>query len=130
VGDDPLHMAEKEGALHARRETAGGVMVFIVENPDLYAKQADELGEQIGSEIESADRPAVLVDLSGVRFVCSALIGRLIDLHKRAKDKGGTLKLCVTGEHVEYSFKLVHLHEVIEIGRDRRALLDAFAAAD
>jgi anti-anti-sigma factor len=124
--DDPLRMNLKGDAAHVRRDDAGGVMVFVVENTNIYPKQGTEIAKQVRAALEPADRPRLLLDLSRVEFICSAFIGRLLDLHKRAAARSGALKLCVTGEHVAYTMKLVKLNRIIEIGGDRQELIDSF----
>jgi anti-anti-sigma factor len=122
---DPLHMGEKESAARVLREVVDGVLVFRVQNPNIYPKQADEIGDEIVADMEAAHSPRVLLDLSGVEFVCSAFLGRLIEMHKRAKERHGGFKVCVASPHVEFTAKLLHLNQVMEIGHDPEPLLRA-----
>lgn len=124
--DDPLDMKLKEDAAHVHRETAGDVTVFIVENENVYPKQSSEIAASIRGVILAAKPPKVLIDLSQVQFLCSAFIGKLIELHKLAEKGGGVIKLCVTGEHVAYTMKLVKLNKIIHIGGKRQKLIDSF----
>ena len=123
---DPLNMNLKEDAARIREETAGGVHVLIVENENVYPKQSGEIAAAVRGKVSAADAPKVLVDLSAVQFICSAFIGQLVDLHKLAEERGGTIKLCVTGEHVAYTMKLVKLNNILDIGGDRQTLIDSF----
>ncbi len=123
---DPLNMNLKEDAAHVREETAGDVRVLVVENENVYPKQSKEIAGAIREVLATADAPKVLVDLSPVQFVCSAFIGQIVDLHKLAEERGGAIKLCVTGEHVAYTMKLVKLNNIIHIGGDRQQLLESF----
>ena len=124
--DDPLNMNLKEDAAHVHHETAGDVAVLVVENENVYPKQSREIAASIRGTILAAAASKVLIDLSQAEFICSAFIGEIVKLHKLAEEQGGKLKLCVTGEHVAYTMKLVKLSNVIEIGGDRQALLDSF----
>ena len=124
--DDILHMGLKEDAAHVRREDAGGVIVLAVGNENIYPKQSAEIGAEIRAELASVDRPRLLLDLSAVKFVCSAFIGKLVELQKDAAARSGEIKVCVTGEHVVYTMKLVRLHKIIQLAPDRQQLLDAF----
>ena len=123
---DPLHMNLKDGAAHVHREDVGDVMVFGVENENVYPRQADEIAAIIKAGIIASDKPKAIVDLSRVQFICSAFIGLLIDVHKLAGEKSGEIKLCVTGEHVAYTMKLVKLQKIMQIAGDRQQLLDSF----
>ena len=123
---DPLDMKLKEDAAHVHREAAGDVTVFVVENENVYPKQSNEIAASIRGAILAAEPPKVLIDLSQVQFLCSAFIGKLIELHKLAEEQGGAIKLCVTGEHVAYTMKLVKLNNIIHIGGKRQELIDSF----
>jgi len=123
---DPLHMNLKGDVAHVRREDVGEVMVFVVDNDNIYPKQAKEIAHAVKGGIRSADRPKVLLDLSRVQFICSALIGHLVYLHERAQAKSGDFKICVTGERPAYTMKLVHLNRVMDIGGDRQQLIESF----
>jgi anti-anti-sigma factor len=124
--DDPLNMNLKEDAARVHHEAAGDVTVFVVENENVYPKQSQDIASAIRGAILAADAPKVLIDLSQVQFICSAFIGRIIELHKLAEERGGVIKLCVTGEHVAYTMKLVKLNNIIPIGGNRQELLDSF----
>jgi len=124
--DDPLDMKLKEDAAQVHREAAGDVTVFVVENENVSPKQSNEIAASIRGAILAAKPPKVLIDLSQVQFLCSAFIGKLIELHNLAEEGGGTIKLCVTGEHVAYTMKLVKLSKIIHIGGSRQELIDAF----
>lgn len=124
--DDPLNMNLKEDAAHVHHETAGDVAVLVVDNENVYPKQSKEIAAAIRGTISAATEPKVLIDLSQVEFMCSAFIGEIVGLHKLAEERSGTVKLCVTGEHVAYTMKLVKLSNIIEIGGDRQVLLDSF----
>lgn len=122
----PLQTSLNTDAAHVRREDVSDVVVFAVENENIYPKQAEEIAGVIKAGILSADRPKVLADLSRVKFICSVFIGHLIELHKQATDRSGELKICVTGEHAAYTMKLVKLSNIIEIGGDRQKLIESF----
>jgi len=126
LSDDPLKPDLKADEAHIRREDVADVMVFAIENENVYPKQAGEIAAVIRALALSAPRPKILVDLSRVQFISSAFIGNLADLQKLASEKSGSLKICVTGGHVAYTMKLVKLNKLIEIAGDRQTLLDSF----
>jgi len=124
--NDPLHLNLKSDAAHVRRENVNGVMVFEVANENVYPKQAAEIEDVVRAALLTGKTPKALVDLTRVQFIASDFIGRLIDLHKLAGERDGALKICVTGERVAYTMKLVKLNKLIEIGGDRQQLLESF----
>ena len=112
-------------AAHVRREDAGGVMGFVVENENVYPRQAAGIRGIIEADLTRAARPKVLVDLRRVEFICSTFIGGLVLLHKLAKERSGEVKLHVTGERAAYTMKLVKLHKIMETGGDREKLIES-----
>jgi len=119
-------MDEKDDAGRARLENVGDVMVFVVETADVYPRQSKHIHGAIKAGIETAAEPKVVVDLSNVKFVCSAFIGEFIALHKLAEKRAGGLKICVTDEHIAYTMELLRLNEIIEIGSDAQQLAASF----
>jgi anti-anti-sigma factor len=128
ASNDPLHMNEKLGHVRIEHAREGKVDVFQVDSPDVYPNQSDEIHAIIEGSIGRDAPPLVLLDLSAVKFVCSAFIGKLVDLRNQIDHLSGTIKILVTHERVAYTMKLVGLQELLEIGADRRALLNSLEA--
>jgi len=124
--EDPLHSDAKTRAARVRRESVRGVSVFVVETESVYPRQAAEIASALKGGVLAAERPKVLADLSGVRFVCSAFIGKLMEVFKESEQRGGTFKICVKDERVAYTMKLVRLDALVEVGCDRAALIESF----
>lgn len=68
--------------------------------------------------------PHVIVDLSALDLISSALVAMLVLLNKRMRAAAGTLQLCglnVVVREVFYRFKLDSLFEIIELESDHTA---------
>jgi anti-anti-sigma factor len=126
--NDPLHLDAKLDHVRIEHHTERGVKVFQVMSRDVYPRQSDEIHAIIEGAI-GRRKPVVLLDLGEVRFICSAFLGRLINLHKQIDHLSGQLKIFVADEHVRYTMGLVGLDRLVEVGSDRRALLDGLRAA-
>ena len=104
----------------------GDVMMFVVESKQVYPKQVDEILHIIRGRISEAAGPKVIVDLCNVEFVCSALIGGFVALHKLAHSRSGELKMCVADKQIMNTMKVLRLTDIIEIDDDVRALASHF----
>lgn len=110
----------------------GGWLVEVSGEVDLHT--APELRGALDSAVSSAteaDAPAaVLVDLSGVRFMDSTGLGELMGAHKALQRADGQLHLAAPQERVQRLLSLTGLDDVLAIHADRSAGLRALAGLE
>lgn len=94
--------------------TASGVTVFRPEAPRLVYAMLDSFVEQVHRRLPG-EAPLVLVDFSVVRYVDSAAIGCLMDLYRRATDRGGRVALAGLEERVARMLRMTGAHEFMPI---------------
>lgn len=68
----------------------------------------------------------LLLNFSGVGFLSSSVLGKLITLNKRMKAKGGQLKLCELKPEILELFTLTNLTKIFDIRGDETAGMMAF----
>ncbi|MCB1155482.1 STAS domain-containing protein [bacterium] len=95
------------------------------------AKILDEAKiQQIGTELmecaATANDSRLLLDFEGVSFMSSAMIGKLVLLHKKCKDGEVKLKVCNISDNVMEVFKITRLHKVFDIQKDREKAIKSF----
>ncbi len=73
-----------------------------------------------------AGKSKVLLNLDGVSYMDSAGIGELVACYKRAREKGGTVKLLRPTGKVKDLLLLTKLEEVFENYEDEKAALASF----
>ena len=82
--------------------------------------------EQVADTLSgSEDAPQVIIDLSDLDFIHSALMARLVALNKRIRAAEGRLILCGMQPVVQTAFQDARLHKVFEIHADERSALAA-----
>lgn len=96
-----------------------------------YANILDEAKIQtIGAElmecIGAASEKKLLLDFEGVSFMSSAMIGKLVLLHKKCKDAEVKLKVCNISDNVMEVFKITRLHKVFDIQKDREKAVKSY----
>ena len=105
--------------------------VLIVNFTD--AKILDEARiQQIGSELMEMVAAAetskkLLVDFSGVQFMSSAMIGKLVLLNKKSKAGSIDLKFCSISPNVLEVFKITRLNKVFKIVADKEKAMKDFS---
>ena len=68
----------------------------------------------------------ILLNLSKISYMDSAGIGELVACYKRAREKGGELKLLNPSGKVEDLLQLTKLEEIFETFRDEATALKSF----
>jgi anti-sigma B factor antagonist len=106
---DPLYFSIREERGVA---VAGFKMSQITEEENI-----EQLGHELFSLTDQFGCRKLVLDMRGVEYITSAVIGKLISLHRRMHRSGGSLVLCNLG---------TKLREVLRTSR----LIDYFQSAE
>jgi anti-sigma B factor antagonist len=87
---------------------------------DQIAREFEQL------ELEAASNRKLLLDFQLVEYMSSAMLGKLIQLHKRCKADKIKLKLSGISKNPLDVFKITRLDKLFEIHADAPAALAAF----
>ena len=77
-------------------------------------------------ELLDAGHARILLNLEKVGYMDSAGIGELVACYKRAREKGGSVKLLNPAGKVQDLLSLTKLEEVFEIYQDEKAAVASF----
>lgn len=86
-----------------------------------------ELGAELFGLVEQENRKSILLDFSGVEFLSSAALGKLITLDRKVKSLKGRLKLCGIRPEILEVFQITKLNKVFDIRADEAEAVAAFA---
>lgn len=86
-------------------------------------KIGDELSEVA---LEAAGNSKLLLNFQTVKFMASAMLGKLLQLHKRCKNDKIKLKMCGIPPEIMEVFKITQLHKVFDIQKDEPTAIDSF----
>lgn len=81
----------------------------------LHSEMIDAVSEQLFALVEDEGCRRLLLDLSGVREVASAFLGRLIALHRLLLTLHGDMALCGLEPDVQRVFALCQLPRLLHI---------------
>jgi stage II sporulation protein AA (anti-sigma F factor antagonist) len=95
----------------------------------LDQKLAGELPEQLGDELYSvaaeADCTKILLNFSGVEFLASDMLGKVVGLNKRMKGKGGRLALCDVCHEIHQVITITKLDTILIVkGTEAEGLME------
>ena len=78
------------------------------------------------SALVAAGQKEILIDLTPVTYVDSAMIGCLMDLYRQVHNAGGHLKLCCVQKRVETMLTMTGAQNFIEIHADEPGAIKSF----
>ena len=116
-------------AVHRRFEVSevGEVAVIrFVDRKIIDEVAIQELGDELFALVEEENRANLLLNFSGVEFLSSAALGKLITLDKKVKAISGRLKLSNIRPRIYDVFKITNLNKLFDIKDEEADALAAF----
>lgn len=109
------------------QETEGVLVVYFTDTKILEEAKIQKVG---GELIEAAGAAAtgkkMVLNFTGVGYMSSAMIGKLVLLNKKCKTDGIDLKLCDIAGNVGEVFKIMKLNKVFDIYKTEEKALKSF----
>jgi anti-sigma B factor antagonist len=107
--------------------SAGEVaMVRFLDRKIMDPTGINELGDELIALVEKEQRKNLLLNFSGVEFLSSAALNKLIILDKRIKTQGGKLQLCNLRPEIFDIFAVTRLTQLFTIKKTEQEALAAF----
>ncbi len=108
-------------------QTNGEVLVvYLGHNRIVDQAMIDEVARTLEKLMDKAPHAKMLINFEGVKFMGSAMLGKLITLNKKCKDAAVHLKLCSIDPQIMQVFKMTKLDKVFDIHPDEGRGLAAF----
>ncbi|HEY2839773.1 MAG TPA: STAS domain-containing protein [Pirellulales bacterium] len=103
------------------------VVVYFQQGSIIDQGIIDQIGHELGEvALEAAGSRKLLVNFTGVKFMASAMLGKLLPLHKRCKNDKIKLKLCNISPNLMEVFKITNLNKVFDICATEADAITAF----
>jgi anti-sigma B factor antagonist len=121
---------EARMATHRRIDVSKVGDVSVVKFQDrkiLDEASIQELGLELFGLVEHDNRKSILLNFTGVEFLSSAALGKLITLDRKVKSHKGRLKLCEIRPEILEVFQITKLNKVFDIRTDEAEAIAAFA---
>jgi anti-sigma B factor antagonist len=94
------------------RDENGVSCVEFVERSIIDEAVIRQIGDELLGLVDGAEKPAVVIDFSGVQHLSSAALGVLINVHNRAKSRNGQVRLCGIPKNIFEVFRITKLDRI------------------
>jgi anti-sigma B factor antagonist len=102
-------------SLHWTELVNGVTLVTFLDRKILDLNTIQELGDKLIAMVEQERRTALVLDFRIVEFLSTAMIGNLVILDKKVKEKSGRLVLCNLTPVIKEVLAVTRLNQVFEI---------------
>ena len=85
-----------------------------------------ELGAELFGLVEHDNRKSLLLNFSGVEFLSSAALGKLITLDRKVKSNKGRMKMSNIRPEILEVFQITKLNKIFDIRKDEAEAISAF----
>jgi len=107
----------REGALlRIRKQDDIGIVDFTTSRI-LDQSNVQQLGEEFDELLEKHSLTKVVLNFEKVNFMSSAVMGKLITLHKRVANSGGKLQLCNISDNIYEIFEIMRFNKIFNISK-------------
>jgi anti-anti-sigma factor len=103
-----------------------GILTVRIQDERLVdPEQLRRLFEDVNTLIGKSDSEQIILDFSGVKFMASSMLAKLVALQKQVQDFRA--KLCCVAPEIYEVFKITKLHKLFDIQSDEAAARKSFA---
>jgi anti-sigma B factor antagonist len=108
-------------AAYQRLEISEGGGVTVVRFRDRSIAdmlEIEEVGRELYRLVEERKQKRLVLDFSGVDYLSSALVGKLLSLNSKVQARGGSVKLCSIRREILEVFHACKLDRIFCINKD------------
>ena len=85
-----------------------------------------EVGSELFGLVEQENRKCLLLNFTGVEFLSSAALGKLITLDRKVKSNKGRMKMSNIRPEILEVFQITKLNKIFDIRKDESEAISAF----
>ncbi len=112
-------------ALEITQREMNGIYVLALKGRLIMGQESSGLLTMIDNLLASG-ATRMVVNLEQVNYVDSAGIGALIEMHRKTKARGGSLKLCHLGPNLRQALEMARLLPIFETCPSETAAVASF----
>jgi anti-sigma B factor antagonist len=102
------------------------IVTFLDTVAMFEGNKVEAAGKELADLAESRKEPRILLNLSNVHFMSSAMLAHLVKLHRKVQAVKGRVRLCGLRPVIMDAFKVSHFDRIFEIFPDETAALKKF----
>jgi anti-sigma B factor antagonist len=104
----------------------GILTVVFVDARILDETKLEQLSRDLAEMLNKTTEERVILDFHNVKFMSSSMLGKLIQVHKKAGEFKVKLKFCSIDPEIRQVFKITKLDKIFDIEADDAAARAAF----
>lgn len=101
-------------------------VVFLQDARILDETTVKVIAEELMRLVDNTYKIKLMIDFSNVEYLSSAVLGKLVAIHKKVAEGKGIMKLACIKPAIKEVFKITKLDKVFEIHDTHQACMDAF----
>lgn len=109
-------------------EDEGAVLVTFIRSQLTDEDNIEQMGQALFALLEKDAQTRIILDLSPLDYVTSAVLGKFITLHRRLHRQGGALVLCGLQTNVRETLRASRLLDYFQTAEDCEAARAVFIA--
>jgi anti-sigma B factor antagonist len=107
--------------------TKDGILTIVFDDPRILEEtKLEQLGADLIDMLNKTSEERVILDFRNVKFMSSSMLGKLVQVHKKATEFKAKLKLCSIDPEIRQVFKITKLDKLFDIEADEAAARAAF----
>src|SRR6187431_197242 len=107
--------------------TKDGILTVVFDDARILDEtKLEELGRELLETLNKTTEERVILDFRNVKFMSSSMLGKLIQVNKKAGEFKVKLKFCSIDPEIRQVFKITKLDKVFDITDDDAAARAAF----
>jgi anti-sigma B factor antagonist len=104
-----------------------GILTVVFDDARILDEtKLEELSRELMEELNKTTEERVILDFRNVKFMSSSMLGKLVQVHKKAGEFKVKLKLCAIDPEIRQVFKITRLDKLFEIESDEASARAAF----
>ena len=101
-------------------------MVSFTDFKILDEARIQEIGAELMGVVGKVPSKRLVVNFTGVTFMSSAMVGKIILLNNKCKEATVDLRLCEIAENIKQVFKLMRLDKILKIYPTEEKAIESF----
>jgi anti-sigma B factor antagonist len=107
--------------------TKDGILTVVFDDARILDEtKLDQLSRDLTEMLNKTTEERVILDFRNVKFMSSSMLGKLIQVHKKAGEFKVKMKFCSIDPEIRQVFKITKLDKLFDIEADEAAARAAF----
>ncbi len=119
-------VGEQEKSRLLTRSQDDIMVVHFLDSRILDVMNINQIAQELFNIVEKKNYTKLLLNMSNVEYLSSAVLAKLIALHKRLKELKGELRVCGVRDSIVEVFRITKLDKVFDLQPTEEAALGRF----